>query len=141
MLAQLDLYDHTSDICHVGAFEVTPGVIDWDAVRAYTEGHCGSLAYCISKETGWDPCVLTYTDGRRGFGGDAMHMAVIHPDGDIVDIEGKVSRREMRERWGAHITKTTCDDFLRACDAGLWIPYPEEEITQTFVEPLLKEIA
>ena len=141
MKQPLDVYDHVNNVCRSGWFMVTPGVIDEDAIRAYTEGHCGSLAYAIHRETGWDMCVLSDRDYPRGFGHYAMHMAVIHPDGDIVDIEGKVSRRTMRDRWDAHITKTDSDEFFWACDNGLWVPYPEENISPTFVEPLLKEIA
>lgn len=139
MKAQLEVYDQRYDE-YVFEFEVTPGVIDYDAIEAFTEGHCASLAYAIHQETGWDMMLFTYRGAPRQYG-HAMHMAVLHPSGDIIDIEGRDSRRVYRERWYAHITKTTPDAFLRACDEGLWVPYPEEEITPTFVYPLLKEVA
>ena len=91
-------------------YTLTPGIIDDDAVRAFTRGQCAELAVALHDRTGWPLRVLVqganswlsladdeavYAAARRG---DPLpstylynlwgHVMVERPDGRLVDIYG-----------------------------------------------------
>lgn len=71
---------------------LTPGVIDGYARRAFKYGACGALAIAMHDATGWPIVAITDAhnvhDGRAG-GGSALHWAVQRPqDMKIIDIDG-----------------------------------------------------
>jgi len=59
---------------------VTPGRLDREAVRAYTRGHCHALALALHDETAWT-IVGDFRDLNI-----PSHVAVVAPDGQLVDI-------------------------------------------------------
>jgi hypothetical protein len=70
---------------------LTPGVIDGYAERAFKYGACGALAIALHDATGWPVVAITDShnveDGRAG-GGSALHWTVKHPSGKLLDIDG-----------------------------------------------------
>ncbi len=70
---------------------LTPGVIDGYAKRAFSYGACGGLAIALHDATGWPIVAITDAhnvyDGKAG-GGSAMHWTVQHPSGKLLDIDG-----------------------------------------------------
>lgn len=92
------------------SFHLTPGVINDEAVLAFTRGHCAELALALHDRTGWplrivvqanidwvsladDPAVLAAADqGHRIPYGYLQqlwaHVLVERPDGLLVDING-----------------------------------------------------
>lgn len=71
---------------------LTPGVLDGYALRAFKYGACGALALAIHDATGWPVMAITdhhnvFEDGTAG-GGSALHWVVRRPDGMLVDVDG-----------------------------------------------------
>jgi hypothetical protein len=60
---------------------VTPGRLDADAHAAFMVGHCAALASALHRAHGW-PLVGLAEDG------EVVHVAVVAPDGLIVDMDG-----------------------------------------------------
>jgi hypothetical protein len=72
----------------VGDFE------DPNVIYTFTRGHCHSLAYALNELTGW-PVV--------GFGAPGPdHVAVLRPDGKILDIMGVSSIAEGERMSGSY---------------------------------------
>src|SRR5690625_1524669 len=71
--------------------KLTPGQIDGHALRTFRYGACGVLAIALHDETGWPIIAITdhrnVHDQQKG-GASALHWAVEHPDGVLVDIDG-----------------------------------------------------
>ncbi|MEU1663611.1 hypothetical protein ABZ547_08345 [Streptomyces sparsogenes] len=63
-------------------WQITPGIIDKTAVRAFKYGACGGLAIALHDATGW-PIVSV-----GSYEGEALHYMVRCPAGRLVDIEG-----------------------------------------------------
>jgi hypothetical protein len=72
--------------------DVTPGVIDDEADRVYTNGQCLALAVAMSEQTGW-PVVVTRDDLGDEIDGEPYftlrHALVQAPDGTLLDIRGE----------------------------------------------------
>lgn len=64
------------------AFEVTPGVIDAESVRAFMTAQCHALALEIHDRTGWPLVGLTDEFGEVG------HVMIRTPSGRLLDITG-----------------------------------------------------
>lgn len=64
-------------------------------VEAFTEGDCWLLAIVLSKRTGW-PIVIMHVLDEPGWW---RHVAVQHPSGKILDIEGLQSEDDFFDRW------------------------------------------
>ena len=77
---------------------LTRGVVDASAKRVFTQGGCGALAIALHDLTGWEIVAITdhhnVHDGVAG-GGSAMHWAVRHPRGPILDIDGFHNSRDL----------------------------------------------
>lgn len=82
-------------------FEVTPGVIDDAARKAFTSGHCLGLALAVRRRTGWqmiwlgrpecaydEDCLGEYELEDGSSACQHTHVAVVAPDGRVVDING-----------------------------------------------------
>lgn len=63
-------------------WQVTPGIIDKTAIRAFKNGCCGGLAIALHDATGW-PIVAVGSHH-----GEALHYMARRPDGRLIDIEG-----------------------------------------------------
>jgi hypothetical protein len=55
-----------------------------DDVRRFTEGDCHIFALALHKLRGWPTCAFRDWDGEPH-----LHAFVRHPDGDLIDIDGK----------------------------------------------------
>lgn len=71
--------------------KLTPGVVDAYARRAFKYGACAALAIALHDRTGWP--IMAVTDahniyGDEAGGGSALHWAVQHPCGDLLDVDG-----------------------------------------------------
>jgi hypothetical protein len=70
---------------------LTPGVLDGYALRAFKYGACGALALALHDARGWPLIAVTDAhnvhDGHAG-GGSSMHYMVRHPNGKLLDVDG-----------------------------------------------------
>jgi len=99
--------------------DLTPGVLDGAAQRAFLQGACPALAFVIHQRTGWPLVKVTDADGvypsgsysslgraglgrraavsrnRCGMGSGDLHWGCLHPMGLVVDVEGLHPAAEM----------------------------------------------
>lgn len=128
---------------------LTPGVIDGYAKRAFTYGACGGLAIVIHEATGWPIVAITDShnvlEGRAG-GGSALHWGVQHPSGKFLDIDGLHELDDIVENyegeaddgeaaWGISNREDAREWYVLA--QGEPIPL---ELIKSFVDPLLNEL-
>ena len=66
-------------------------------IRYFTQGQCNALAYEIWKLTGWDLGLLS--DLPVGDIDLMGHLFVVHPNGKIVDIRGRMGLLDFRRFW------------------------------------------
>lgn len=83
--------------------DLTPGVLDGIAKRAFKFGDCDILAVALHDATGWPIVKITdkhnvFDDGEAG-GGSALHYMVRHPDGGLVDVDGLHSEDEILDEY------------------------------------------
>jgi hypothetical protein len=87
--------------------ELTPGVLNANAERAFTSGQCHALALALHELTGWEVGGLAWTyvgdediplDLGETLGVEEMpkHVVVKAPDGSLLDVEGW----GVEDRWG-----------------------------------------
>jgi hypothetical protein len=81
--------------------ELTPGVIDGEAVAYFGYGACALLAVELHRITGWAPAVVCVDDHTRD-GGGWVHAGVLAPDGRFVDIHGARDRQRVVADWASH---------------------------------------
>ena len=104
----------------MSAFDLTPGILDGSAERAFTRGACVLLAVAVADATGWP--LVKVTDAHNVFApgtatdrcgsgpelraqpgdagsGSAMHWMVRRPDGRLVDVDGAHDPLEVIERY------------------------------------------
>lgn len=99
----------------MSAYDITPGVLDASAERAFTYGACCGLAVALHDATGWPLIKVTDADsvypsgddedaldglvgrpaaerGRltnvAGVGVGGLHWLVAHPSGKLLDVDG-----------------------------------------------------
>lgn len=100
---------------------IRAGIVDDEALRAFTTGQCHAFALAMHEATGWPiiaaaepdhewmtfeeilPAAPVGSDGARHMRGAylstyATHLFVQHPSGDLVDIRGRTTA----EAWMAH---------------------------------------
>jgi hypothetical protein len=88
----------------------------------FSYGDCHILAMRIHRLTGWP--IATFCDSC----GPHTHAFVRHPDGDIVDVNGKQTEQEFRLRWAAY-----CDGMaeeirewtIPELEASIWDTDPQ----------------
>lgn len=74
---------------------VTHGVLDENARRAFTWGHCHAMALALHHETGWD-IVAVFQNGRKALPDvPPSHFAVYCPDGRLLDANGCYAEGEL----------------------------------------------
>lgn len=100
--------------------DVTPGVLDAGAERAFSFGACAGLAIAIHDDTGWPLVKVTdahavyapngtpYTElddearetiGAAGMGAGGIHWLVQHPDGRLIDVDGAHTAADVLAQW------------------------------------------
>lgn len=62
--------------------QITNGVINEQAIRAFKYGACAGLAIALHDATGWPLIQVGYCDELP------LHFMVRHPDGQLLDIQG-----------------------------------------------------
>lgn len=114
------------------AWRVTPGVIDADAVHAFTSGQCHALALALHERTGWP---LRWLEDDEG---DPLHCFVETPEGKALDIAGVHDRDEMLEGWQGVYDEAASSDQLRALSFGFggW-RVPDTKAASAFVDAVL----
>lgn len=82
-----------------GVTELTAGVIDRNAVAAFTQGWCWALALALEEIAGWE-IIVVYD--ARGFW---LHAGGT-PDGGqtVIDIEGAADASDWQFRWAIRET-------------------------------------
>jgi hypothetical protein len=102
---------------------LTPGVLDGYAKRAFTYGACAALALAFHDRFAWP--LIAVTDAHNihadhAGAGSALHYMVRHPSGKLLDVDGFHTDDEIIERYEgdaddgeAGIGITTRDDV---CD-------------------------
>lgn len=123
-----------------GKAEVTPGVLDRAAVRAFTRGQCAGLARALRERTGWPFVIAIYT-GRSGQEG--IHVYVQEkPESPLIDILGaqstETARRRLEQQGASGVEfgrggPDALNDFIKH---GLIEP-GDLDLARTFVDPVL----
>jgi hypothetical protein len=75
----------------INADNLTPGVLDGYAKRAFTYGACAALALALHDRYGWPLIAVTDAHniyGDRAGAGSALHYMVRHPSGKLLDVDG-----------------------------------------------------
>lgn len=128
---------------------LTPGLLDGYALRAFKYGACGALAIAVHDATGWPIYAVTdahnvFEDGQAG-GGSALHWVVQRPDGAFVDVDGVHTAPELVAQYEGE-----ADDgeaaVGRSTRADAWEWYGEAQgapvpinLAATFVEVVLRK--
>jgi hypothetical protein len=111
---------------------LTLGVIDDDAVRAFTQGQCHALALALHERTGWPIRQLENDEG------EPFHLYVETPDGRALDITGAHDRDEFRQAWCAAFDEPSTPEMAHKLPAtGVWRA-PDMGAARAFVAPLLE---
>lgn len=114
-------------VCHDGLFgfpmeiDLEPWVMNDDAVRVFTQGHCHSFAFAVAEILGRPVVMLTDTDGDS-------HVVVEIGDGTFLDARGirtldtMYSYTDGEDVECEYIDDPWLDDFLapRVEDAKPW---------------------
>ena len=131
-----------------GADDLTPGVLDGYASRAFKHGACGALAIAIHDATGWPIVAITdahNVHGGRAGGGSAMHWTVMRPDGKLVDVNGAHDPDDMVEEYNAEADdETAAMGVSTRADAVEWYVEAQGEpipltLAATFVDAVLEK--
>jgi hypothetical protein len=75
-----------------------------DDIETYTNGHCWSLAWQISKRTGL-PLVTISPESQAWNKHRSWDHVVVQVGNKYLDVEGLVSKRELQDKWGRYLTK------------------------------------
>jgi len=144
-------------------FQVTPGVIDGAAREAFTNGHCLGLALAVSRRTGWqmiwvgssdcaydEDCLGEYEFEDGSSACQHHHVAVVAPDGRVVDINGSSTIAEAVVAQGMYTSEevqqigpdcrgpvTDTDAETMAQDPA-WLDTPPG-VADSFVGPVLEQ--
>jgi len=125
--------------------ELTPGVIDGEAIAWYRYANCALLAVYLHRASGW-PLVMVSTEGKTDNATRMIHVLCRRPDGRLVDIEGDVSDEEALEPWltghpDAHLEPMEDEESLLAVVGSDFDCYMETEIavTEDFAQRLHRE--
>lgn len=104
---------------------LSPGVIDERAVRAFKYGACGGLAVALHDATGWPIVAVNGSDGL------ALHYMARDPAGQLIDIEGAHTERDVTFEYeieadddGITLTDTTRDAVWAWYQDYAGIPVP-----------------
>lgn len=132
---------------------LTPGVLDGYATRAFKYGACAALAIAIHDRYGWPLIAVTdahnvydFGHGQEAGAGSAMHYMVRHPNGKLLDVDGLHNDQDIIEEYEgeaddgeAAIGTTTrtdvCDYYVEA--QGEPIPIAT---AATFVEAVIATV-
>lgn len=148
---------------HKGPLRLTLGAIDDNAVSAFRNGHCISLAKALSEQTGWPVVAHVSRPGdiffERGMDGatitsslpfDAwadtfVHAMVEAPDGSLVDIEGAHDPDDYRDKarytYGtAALVYISADLLERALDSEGGQRFDRPEVAKSFANVVLSEL-
>lgn len=125
---------------------LTPGVLDGYAKRAFKYGACGALAIALHDATGWPIVAITDAHnvyGEDAGGGSALHWTVRTPEGLLLDVDGLHTTEELVSEYegDADEGQAAAGTSSRA-DAWEWYgecqgaPVPLS-LARTFVAPVL----
>jgi hypothetical protein len=150
---------------------LTPGVLDAQAQRAFRLGGCAGLALALHRRTGWplvkvtdaeavyagdgwDP--LAHASLRRradalhnqcGMGCGGLHWGVLHPTGQLVDVDGLNGLLETVRRYDPHadgrraaLGLSSVEELLDEYVEARGEPVPLT-LAASFVEPVLALVA
>ena len=125
---------------------LTPGVIDMEVEYALTNGGCYAFAIAMHNATKW-PLIAVMGDRDKPALPDAksaklaIHVGVLHPNGNIVDIEGMHDIEDVHffYEWNGWIGVE-----IKPCslsEVEQWYVENEDlvtlELAETYVDPLL----
>lgn len=101
--------------------ELTPGMPDANAFRAYQGGQCAALAISVAEDQGWgwDVAFVTYDDPDAPNGESYQHAYAVRPDGKYVDITGEVDPTHVDERLFEQLdTGESYEDVMELTDSA-----------------------
>lgn len=107
------------------------GVLDQGAHKAFTRGHCHSLALAINKLTGWKMIVI-------GDSYNSPQHFLIHcpPLNDYIDIDGPGAI----ERFKFYADSLTAEFDVKDIDKLEYYKKPDPEMAEPFALALLKKL-
>ncbi len=102
------------------------GTINSNAIQAYKNGNCHSLAVALHKITGWP--IYGFVDQKNSIT-DPGHVVVRNPkNGGYLDIQGYGAATRWRKRWGpitihpltAYQAEFMLDSYMKAdCEKAM----------------------
>lgn len=148
--------------------DVTPGVLDSSAERAFTFGACAGLAIALHDRLGWSLVKVTDADSvyfsgsydcvvgadveqRARVDNDAgatggLHWLVVHPDGRLLDVDGFHDPVSVVERYDdeadggvAAVGRASREDAVDEYVHAKGEPVPLE-VCATFVDAVLARL-
>jgi hypothetical protein len=115
---------------HWDQYTVYPGIIDNEAIGAFTTGQCHALALEIHERTGWELCgFFGYYEDDDSPG----HVGVCTPEGYVVDVQGIGAE----VRWKGKKIKPVSEE-----DVSNFVYYakPQREAARLFVDAVLSQV-
>ncbi|WP_167163101.1 hypothetical protein [Streptomyces sp. MBT27] len=133
-------------------YDVTPGLIDDAARRAFTEGQCHALALALTEMTGWPATALLTVEcsaldemcSDAGVEDDTCpcrigHIVVTRPDGAHIDIDGAHAPGTIPDCEDAPAIPMTEEMWAAVRDASTW-RQADLHVARTLVKPLLASL-
>lgn len=109
-----------------------------EQVDRYTNGDCLYLAQAIADATGWQLVGILDCWSVQGADYCSGHIAVIHPDGDLIDVTGRTSPDELSD-WGGELVTLDHIADLKGLGWGWvagWIDDDTRELAAEIVSAL-----
>lgn len=110
---------------------VTPGVIDAEMIRLFTEGACYVFASTLAASTGWpckQACVIFTEDGEEL----QVHSFNRSPEGYCYDIRGRHTEAEMAAYIATYIRPGEAYTLVIRDLVPLTVPYMQEHLGKLY---------
>jgi hypothetical protein len=128
-----------------GWMELTPGIVDVEAINWYKRGNCAILAVYLHRLSSW-PLVMLTTNKETNNDSRMVHVLCRRPDGLLVDIEGATSEKEALGEWERAYSDIKVEDMpseeaLLAVVGDEFEAYsePEQAVTEDFAHRLFMQ--
>lgn len=106
------------------------GIVDDNAIRAFTYGQCHALALAIRKLSGL-PLVGIWRDYDRDKD-EPAHIAVLLPNGELLDIQGL----DVESRWPVRKIKRVSESKVKGYE---YYVEPNLKAAEPFAKTLIKK--
>lgn len=95
-------------------YRLKAGVLDDAAIVCFTQGQCHALALALRERTGWGLV------GVRDWEEDLIHVAVLTPEGRVLDATGVHEQESFAEAWDGELEEVSADLVEWLPGSGTW---------------------